>query len=131
MFLGFFGRSMFRCAHSSLYTLYPIKGTPRCLGSSGWRLIETPDSYNGQRENDSSGQAFFLQWFSANAFGGSNYSNTPVAAVSDVHEPTIFGMNDNSTYFSLWASGKNFAISAWVSGRSPYLQAVGDPLIKR
>ena len=116
-------------AHSSLSSTYPTNGTPSWHGNSGWWIIETIESYNGLREYG--GQAFFLQWFSTNSFGGTNYSNTPVGAVSHVHEPGLSGANDPGTYFGLWASGKNFGISAWNSKQTPYFQAVGDPLIRR
>ena len=78
-----------------------------------------------------SGQAFFLQWFSQHAFGGTNYENTPVGAVTHTDEPTLGGLNDASSYFGLWAAGKNFAICAWNSRKTQYFQAVGDPLVKK
>jgi hypothetical protein len=118
-------------AHSSLDNGYATSGYVKWSASSGWWIIETIESFNGLRENGGSFQGFFLQWFSQNAFGGSNYSNTPVGAVSHVYEPGLAYVNDSSTYFGLWASGKSFAISAWNSRRTPYFQAVGDPLAKR
>jgi len=117
--------------HSFLGDTYPTNGAVSWSSSGGWWIIETIESWNGLRENSGSGQGFFLQWFSQNAFGGSNYSNTPVGAVSHVYEPGLAYVNDSSTYFGLWASGKSFAISAWNSRRTPYFQAVGDPLAKR
>jgi len=73
----------------------------------------------------------FIQWFSSNAFGGTNYSNTPVGAVTHVEEPFSPGVENSQIYFGLWAAGKNFAICAWNSRRTPYFQAVGDPFVRR
>ena len=60
------------------------------------------------------GQGDFFMWFSAPAFGGTNYSNTPVGAVTHTDEPGLDYVNDAALYFGLWASGKNFALlAAW------------------
>lgn len=115
--------------HSSLapdYQLYKVAWA----GNSRWWIIETIESFNGQRVT---WMGNFIRWFGPNAFGGTNYSNTPVGAVTHVEEPRLSGVNDASTYFGLWARGKNFGISAWQS-RWPtfyYFQAVGDPLVVR
>jgi hypothetical protein len=77
------------------------------------------------------GQGDFTQWFSANSFGGTGYSNTPVGAVSNVEEPQEIGVNDAAIYFGLWQAGKNFAICAWRSRLTTYFQAIGDPLITK
>ena len=116
--------------HSSLGATYAINGTNKWSGNSGWYLIETIESYNGQT-NFNSGN--FIWWFASNAFSGTNYnySNTPVGGVSHLDEPGIGGVNDSSKYFGLWAGGKNFAICAWNSRNTPYFQAVGDPLVAR
>ena len=98
-------------------------------GSSGWFLIETIESYNGQRYQG--GQGDFLQWYSALAFGGTNYSNTPVGAVSHTDEPGVLGVENSQTYFGLWAGGKTFAICAWNAIKTGYFQAVGDPFVTR
>ena len=90
-------------AHSTLGYTYATNGNVIWSGSSGWWIIETIESFNGLRRNSDSGQGFFLQWFSQNAFGGSNYSNTPVGAVSHVYEPGLDHVNDPSPYF--WALG--------------------------
>jgi hypothetical protein len=97
-------------------------------GASSWWIIETLESYNGQR---SLGQGNFTQWFSATAFGGTNYENTPVAAVSQTDEPTLAGVNDPSLYFASWFAGKSFAICAWNSRLTPRFQAIGDPFVRK
>ena len=71
----------------------------------------------------------FVQWFSSNAFGGTNYSNTPIGAVTHVEEPSLGGVENSSTYFGLWAANKNLAICAWNSRQTQYFQAIGDPLV--
>jgi hypothetical protein len=108
---------------------YSIDGSVAFVASSGWYLIETVESFNGQRYQ--TGQGNFLRWFMSNSFGGTNYSNTPIGAVCHVDEPTPQGANDPPTYFGSWATGKNFAICAWYSRETPYFQAVGDPFVTK
>ena len=115
--------------HSALGGDYAINGTVTWTGNSSWWIIETVESFNGLRGNP--GQGTFLKWSSANAFGGTNYSNTPIGMVSHVEEPFLYGIEDSSVYFGLWAAGKNFAICAWNSSRTPYFQAVGDPFVTK
>jgi hypothetical protein len=118
--------------HSSLSNSYATNGTVKWTGTnSGWWLIRTVESYNGDRVTS---QGNFLSWFAATAFGGTNYTNTPIAAVSYVDEPTEFGTIDG-TFFGLWESGNTFAICAWNSQNTLagnfYTQAVGDPFIAK
>ena len=94
----------------------------------GQYLIETVESHNGLRFSD---QGNSLDWYASNAFGGTNYVNTPVGAVSHVDEPNLVGVNNAYVYFGLWAGSKNFGICAWNSRNTPYFQAVGDPLVAR
>jgi hypothetical protein len=118
-----------------LTNTYAIDGTISFNGSNQWYVIATAESFNGQRLT---GQGNFLEWFSSGAFGGTSYSNTPVGAISHVDEPDAqadytFG------YFGSWASGKSFAISAWIGQIGTYgpgytdedFQAVGDPFVKQ
>jgi hypothetical protein len=114
--------------HSSLGADYAINGMVRWSGNSGWWLIETVESFNGQRSTD---QGNFIKWFSSNAFGGTGYSNTPVGAVCHVEEPYEANVNDASLYFGLWTAGKNFAICAWKSRITSCFQAVGDPFVMK
>jgi hypothetical protein len=112
---------------------YPTDGELVFSGNSGWYLIETDESFNGQRDFVATGQGSFLEWFASNAFAGTNYSNTPVGAVCNVNEPgTTSG--DPYHYFGFWAARKNSAICAWNSP-NPYgslcIQVVGDPFTKR
>jgi len=115
--------------HSSLGPDYATNGAVSWNGNSGWWIIATAESFNGQRLDP--GQGTFIKWFSPNAFGGSSYSKTPICGVTHVDEPGVPGIETMSTYFGLWAIGKNFGICAWNSRITPYFQAVGDPLIKR
>jgi alpha-tubulin suppressor-like RCC1 family protein len=117
-----------------------VDNTVRFFGQSGWYIMDTIDSYNGQRY---SGQAGFLSWFSTNSLGGTNYSNTPVGAVTTVDEPGIPGKVNSAEYYGDWAAGKSFAIAVWdaesqipsgegsfVSG-GLYFQSTGDPFVKQ
>ena len=105
---------------------YANNGTIVFTGNSRWYLIETIESHNGDRFGD---QGNFLDWFADNAFGGSNYLNTPVGAVCHTDEPNS-NWNDPYTYYGRWASGYNFAICAWSSQRTEFFMAVGDPFVK-
>ena len=107
-----------------------LDGNAQWSSNSGWWIIKTIESYNGQR-NIGSGQSNFEKWFSSNAFGCTNYSNTPVGASSNVEEPQLEGGTTISTYFSLWASGKNFGVCAWNARNTTYFQPVGDPFVTR
>ncbi len=117
--------------HSSLGAYYTTNGYVSWTGNSGWYLMETIESFNGQRNSQATGQGNFLEWFSSNAFGGTSYSNTPVGVVSNVEEPGEPGPSYGAIYFGLWASGKNSAICAWNARNTPYFQVVGDPLVTK
>ena len=117
--------------HSSLGEFYATNGNVTWGVGSAWYIIETVESFNGQRIHTPYSGNKFIWWFATNAFGGSNYSNTPVGAVSHVDEPYLAHVNDSAKYFGLWASRKNFAICAWNSRSTPFFQAVGDPLVRR
>jgi hypothetical protein len=112
---------------------FPLDGNAQWSGNNGWWIIRTVESFNDQRDIGP-GQSNFEKWFSSNAFGGTNYSNTPVGGVSYVEEPGV-SATDNAIYFGLWASGKNFAICAWnsiqITGLTPAFQMVGDPFVTR
>jgi hypothetical protein len=114
--------------HSLLGGQYAAHNMVSWQGDSGWYLIETIESWNGQ---PGAGMGDFFQWYSVGAFGGAGYSNTPVGAVTQVDEPHLANINDPATYFSLWTAGKSFAICAWNSQRTWYFQAVGDPFVTK
>lgn len=116
-------------SHSSLGGNYAINPAIRWSGNSGWWIIETVESFNGIRGGF--GQGNFTQWFSSNAFGGTNYSNTPIGAAGHTEEPGLSGVENSAIYFGLWASEKNFAICSWNSRNTPYFQAIGDPLVTK
>jgi hypothetical protein len=117
-------------AHSSLGPNYAINQTVQWFGNSSWWIIETVESFNGQRYRTNQGN--FTEWFSQNAFAGVNYSNTPVGAVSHTDEPgSAYAVNDETIYFGDWAAGDNFGMCAWNSRVTPHFQAVGDPLVVR
>ncbi len=112
--------------HGNIAGYQTYDGTITWQGNSGWWLINTIESWNGTQIPV---QGTFDFWFLPTAFGGTNYSNTPIGAVTTVYEPGLGGKNDSSIYFSLWASAKNFGICAWTSKSSSEFQAIGDPLI--
>jgi hypothetical protein len=116
-------------SHSFLGTNFATNGYVQWSGNSSWWIIDTVESFNGQRYRIN--QSNFTQWFSQNAFGGASYSNTPIGAVSHTDEPGGTGVSDVSIYFGLWASGKDFGICAWNCRLTQYFQAVGDPLVTK
>ena len=117
--------------HAGFPYTYPIDGTVTFAGNSGWYLIQTAESFNGMREY--MGQGNLLEWYASNAFGGVDYSNTPVGAVCHVDEPER-AENNSFLYLGLWAAGKSFVCCAWNSFYNygtPRLQVVGDPFVTR
>ena len=109
---------------------YATNGDIQFTGQSSWYIIETIESFNGQR---STFQGNFLDWYASNAFDGTNYSNTPVGAVSNVEEPGLEGVNNPAMYFGDRAAGRILAYCAWNSfpNVTQYLQVVGDPFTKK
>ena len=117
-------------AHSTLGLGYATNRYVNWTANSGWWIIETVESWNGQRYETDQGN--FIKWFSSDAFGGTNYSNTPVGAVCYTEEPGSAGVINNETiYFGEWTVGKNFAMCAWNSIVTKNMQAIGDPLLTR
>ena len=100
---------------------------PRVIfqGDSGWYLIETVDSFNGVRY----GIDAFMQWYASYAFGGTNYSNTPIGAVCHTDEPFLSYVENSQIYFGMWAAGKSFGICAWSARQTTHFQAIGDPFV--
>ena len=115
--------------HSALGATFATNNSIMWAGQSQWWIMETVESNNGARVF--LGQGRFLDWFSPMAFGGRNYTHTPVGVVTHPDEPGLGGVNDSATYFGLWAQGKCFAICAWRSRQTPFFQVVGDPLVRR
>lgn len=91
--------------------------------------MSTAESFNGTRYL--SWQGMFLDWFSRNAFGGTNYSSTPVGALSYSDEPGYNYLHLPADYFALWHKGKSFGICAWATIRQQAVHAVGDPLVRK
>jgi Bacterial Ig domain len=106
---------------------YANNGSVVFNGNSNWYLIKTIESFNGQWNT---GQGNFVDWFSSNAFGGTNYSNTPVGATTHIEEPYVTGVASPS-YLRNWEKGMTFAEAVWDSRSTPYFMAVGDPMVKR
>jgi hypothetical protein len=106
---------------------YALDGRVTFTGNSNWFLIKTIESYNGHW---STGQGNFVDWFSSNAFGGTNYSNTPVGATTHIEEPYVTGVA-TFAYLRNWEKGMTFGEAAWDSRSTPYFMAVGDPMVKR
>ena len=112
---------------------FATDGAVQFFGNSGWYVMSTVDSFNGQRSTFQSG---FLTWWATNSFGGTNYSNTPVGAIVHVDEPGP-GEENRYTYYGSWASEKSFAITAWYAlytspgGTFLHCAVVGDPFVTK
>lgn len=114
---------------------WPIDGSIRFSGDSNWYIIQTVESHNGHWVQPDAGddpsahyQSNFIKWFSAQAFGGTNYEYTPVGAVTHTDEPSVSGVN-SPALFTCWESNQVFSYCAWKSRRTIHFQAVGDPLV--
>lgn len=116
--------------HGGLVTGFPTNGWVRFYDNSGWYIIQTPESYNGQWVPIDS-QTSFHDYFTSNAFWGTNYSNIPAGTVTHTYEPFFYGVADRFLYFGLWHAKKNFAICAWSARKTDVFQAVGDPFLLR
>ena len=120
-------------ANGQLGMDYAIDGKIKFSGKSGWYILQTIESWNGQRFNTGwpgTGQGSFVDWFAQNAFGGTNYENTPVGAVSHTSEPSGAGVN-SADYFRLWERGYFFIEAAWASRNTVYFMATGDPFVTK
>src|SRR5207248_764990 len=111
-------------ANGKFLSSFTKDGTVVFSGTSSWYIMMTVESFNGQRDNPSTTQSNFLDWYSQFAFGGSDYQNTPVGAVTHVEEPDLPGVNDPNLYFGLWEAGKTFSYCAWRSRHTDRLQVV-------
>lgn len=112
---------------------YAIDGKIKFSGKSGWYILQTIESWNGQRFNTGwpgTGQGSFVDWFAKNAFGSANYENTPVGAVSHTSEPGGSGVN-SADYFRLWERGYFFIEAAWASRNTVHFMATGDPFVTK
>ena len=108
---------------------FAVNDSVQWSGNSGWWIIETIESDNGQRYRLNYSTP--IDWFAQNAFGGIYYSNTPAGAVSTTSEPGFGYFNSPASVFGLWESGMNFGMCAWNSRNSVYFQAVGDPFVTK
>ncbi len=121
---------------------YAIDGSVEWGENADWWLMMSVESYNGQSEParrqgaeehvfySPMNQGNFVDWFSPGAFGGTDYSRTPVGAVSHVEEPRLAGVN-NWGYLAMWHDGFTFAEAAWLSRHTGFFMALGDPLVAR
>lgn len=107
---------------------FPLNGSVIFTGNSGWYLLRTGESWNGIYNNVHSGQSNPTVWFAQKAFGGSNYENTPVGAVTQVIEPGGAGLASKEL-FTAWEKGYTFGEAAWSARNMAGFLAVGDPLV--
>ncbi|MFZ5832447.1 MAG: hypothetical protein ACOY3P_20360 [Planctomycetota bacterium] len=105
---------------------YATDGSVTFGGTSNWYLIQTYESFNGVL---TSSHGTYADWFSATAFGGSDYSNTPVGAAVHTAEP--WGATLFASFFAAWDRGWNFAECFWSAYPHKHMAAIGDPLVRK
>jgi hypothetical protein len=72
----------------------------------------------------------YTQYFAKNAFGGTNYENTPVVWVGHSYEPFYPGALNN-TFMRSWMGGQTaYATIAGNFSNSNPMLIIGDPLVK-
>ncbi|MSU57647.1 MAG: hypothetical protein EXS35_05615 [Pedosphaera sp.] len=118
--------------HSSLPRMFATNGLVRFHGQSGWYSMTCYESTGGVRDDPTFSN--YLDWYAPNAFGGTNYENTPVIAAANTNECSC--SPEPVPLLGLWSLGKNAAISSRKSGEFSFsngdtVLAVGDPLVKR
>jgi hypothetical protein len=70
------------------------------------------------------------EFFASNAFGGTNYANTPVCFVAHTAEPYVSGVS-TAHYADRWARGWTASEAAWIGRVTHNFLVVGDPLVTR
>lgn len=123
--------------HAGVSAAWATDGTVNLHGDSNWYIAEVLESLNGQW-SPGEGQHSYREWFTSSAFGGTNWINTPVVALSSVNEPRVTGYFAPGVWLPLWNVGRSSARSAWLSQparvgatQPESMQLTGDPLIQR
>jgi hypothetical protein len=127
---------------------YALPGDPAFTftfqGNAGWWLLTTVESFNGFKvfmpgENPEARHGnYYEHWFKPTAWGGTSYSNNPIAAVCHVTEPS-FGVALLPEIAARWLLGLPFGDAVWIetghtvfpesSATKQHWMAVGDPLV--
>ena len=102
-------------------------GSVSFSGNSGWFALMTIESYNGIY---GSGHGDPTEFFAPDAFGGTDYANTPVCFVGHTAEPYIAGVSSQH-YARRWARGWTAGEAAWAGRNTRHFLHVGDPLVTR
>ena len=96
-----------------LLPTFPIDGSVKFSGKAGWWLGMSVESFDGvYGGNQTMSQSDPTEWFASNAFGGTNYSNTPICFVGNTQEPLISGCVW-APYFGDWSKGWSTSEAAW------------------
>ena len=117
--------------HYGWYQDYDLHGQVGFYGNSSWYIMGTIESYNGTLCYEFRHHGQYTDWFSANAFGSTNYESTPVGAIANTAEPFGEVIGNPSVYLGFWASGKRFGTCAWQAGGLHQRVVLGDPFVKR
>ena len=106
---------------------YAIDGRYKFIGKSDAYIIKTVESFNGNVDWGPQ-QGNYGHWFSEKAFGGTNYSNTPLAALVHVEEPYFAGAWP-AISFLCWEKGEIIADCANQTMVTSSSAVIGDPLV--
>ena len=90
---------------------------------NSWWAGMTIESYDGDYNDVSYANPVTV--FAPTAFGGTNYSNTPVAWVGTSQEPGLGGV-EGSAYMGSWSQGLTSLEAAWAGHNHPSFIAVTD-----
>jgi hypothetical protein len=101
---------------------------PKFGGHSGWFLVASIESFSGIYGHATHGDP--VDAFAAEAFGGTDYSNTPVGWIGHTAEPGLGGIHTKHLG-ERWAQGYTFAEAAWIGRNTRQCLAVGWPWATR
>ena len=91
--------------------------------NNGWWVGTSIESFDGDYNDQSQGNPVTV--FAPTAFGGANYSNTPVAWAGTSQEPGGGGV-EGAGYMGAWAHGLSSLEAAWAGHANPSFIAVTD-----
>ena len=101
-------------------------GNVTFTGKASWWVGMTNESYNGVYGSYMGDPTDF---FADNAFGGANYSNTPICFTVHTAESTLGGC-ENSSYFDRWARGWSSLEAAWTGQSTHRFLVVTDVFLE-
>ncbi len=123
---------------SGFYATWPRDGSVVFTGKSNWFLVEPIESFCGMYVEDPglelghsyANQSTWWEYFAADSFGGTNYSNTAICFVGYTSEPGLDHVN-NSNYAEFSGAGLDNRRGCLGKREHGQILFVGDPLVVR